>query len=86
MTVHSQKYIDKTFIKCVLADETASVKASFPFVEGIKKGEVLEFCDMRTHIQNKHLILNTILEGCIYSTDRKLPQVNEKVNISDKTW
>lgn len=77
---------DRTFLDCLLADESGSVNASFFGTDNVKKGDVISLKNVIAKVVREHIQIQRGKFGRINESEGDIKSPNTTVNISKKSY
>jgi hypothetical protein len=72
--------------KCTIGDESGLVRAFFPGSSPIRVGKSIALFDCEAKVVNQHIVVQIGRYGRIEVARKEVDKVNDKFNISDKSW
>ena len=77
---------ERTFLDCVLADETGCANASFFGTDDVKKGDVLNLRNVIAKVVREHIQIQKGKFGKHYPAEGDIKNPNTSNNISKKAY
>lgn len=77
---------ERTFLDCVLGDSTGIVNGSFFANTRVKEGNVYSFKRVNAKVIKEHIQIQKGRTGFIDDNESTIKEINEKNNISDKSY
>lgn len=77
---------ERTFLDCILADESGCVNASFFGNDNVKKGDVLNLRGVVAKVVREHIQIQRGKEGRLFHVEGDIKNPNTTDNISKKAY
>lgn len=73
-------------LRCTLGDDTGLVRAFLPDEAALRVGKSVVLFDCEARVVKEHIEVQLSRNGRIDAARREVERVNEKFNLSDKSW